>query len=141
MIKNENWYASGLHFECTQCGNCCSGVPGYVWVSQNEIKEIADFLKLSTEEFAKQFLRLLYSKISLIELPNYDCIFLQRIKEGIKCKIYPVRPAQCRTWPFWKMNLKDSSAFLNNTKRCQGINRGKKFPQNQIDELKEKSPC
>ncbi|MFM1805538.1 MAG: hypothetical protein RL136_2417, partial [Planctomycetota bacterium] len=25
------WYAEGLRFECTQCGNCCSGGPGAVW--------------------------------------------------------------------------------------------------------------
>ena len=35
------WYRDGLQFECTQCGNCCTGDPGYVWVTPEEIKAIA----------------------------------------------------------------------------------------------------
>ena len=27
----------GLRFECTQCGDCCTGAPGYVWVNKAEI--------------------------------------------------------------------------------------------------------
>ena len=37
----------------------------------------------------------------------YDCVFLKEDPErGRKtCSIYPVRPLQCRTWPFWPENL------------------------------------
>ena len=28
----EPWYRDGLRFECTRCGHCCTGAPGYVWV-------------------------------------------------------------------------------------------------------------
>ena len=38
------WYRYGLSFECTQCGNCCTGGPGFVWVEEEEIRAIADFL-------------------------------------------------------------------------------------------------
>ena len=31
------WYAAGLRFFCTQCGDCCSGAPGFVWVNEEEI--------------------------------------------------------------------------------------------------------
>ena len=34
------WYQAGLRFGCTQCGNCCSGPPGYVWVNREEIRAI-----------------------------------------------------------------------------------------------------
>ena len=27
----EPWYRDGLRFQCTQCGNCCTGDPGVVW--------------------------------------------------------------------------------------------------------------
>ena len=27
------WYRDGLRFECTRCGACCTGAPGYVWVT------------------------------------------------------------------------------------------------------------
>ena len=30
---SDAWYAEeGLAFECTGCGDCCTGAPGYVWV-------------------------------------------------------------------------------------------------------------
>ena len=30
------WYAEGLKFTCSQCGNCCTGGPGYVWISKGD---------------------------------------------------------------------------------------------------------
>ena len=35
------WYADGLRFECSQCGDCCTGEPGYVWVDEAEITAMA----------------------------------------------------------------------------------------------------
>ena len=36
-LDEKPWYASGLAFECTQCGDCCSGPEeGYVWVTPEE---------------------------------------------------------------------------------------------------------
>ena len=44
---SRKWYADGLHFSCQQCGGCCTGEPGYVWVSRDELGLIAEFLKIS----------------------------------------------------------------------------------------------
>ena len=38
---NEPWYSDGLKFDCTGCGDCCTGDPGYVWVSRAEIEALA----------------------------------------------------------------------------------------------------
>jgi len=137
----EKWYAAGLHFECQQCGNCCSGVPGYVWVSDEEAQAIAGHLKLPIDEFAKKYLRKVGRKVSLIELPNYDCVFLTRSDKGVGCSIYPVRPMQCKTWPFWHYNLESGDDFLENTRRCPGINRGRLFTLEEIEGTLKKSPC
>ena len=37
----EPWYQDGLKFNCTQCGDCCTGAPGFVWVNQAEIEAMA----------------------------------------------------------------------------------------------------
>ena len=37
------WYRDGLAFSCTRCGACCTGAPGYVWVSAEEIEQLAEF--------------------------------------------------------------------------------------------------
>ena len=38
---NTPWYADGLPFTCTQCGDCCTGDPGYVWVT-DEVMQFFD---------------------------------------------------------------------------------------------------
>src|SRR6202035_4324189 len=75
------WYAEGLNFTCTQCGNCCTGGPGYVWISREEIGRLAEFLRISTEEVIEQYCRTIGQNTSLKEIRNargeYDCVFLK----------------------------------------------------------------
>ncbi len=92
------WCTDGLRFECQRCGACCTGEPGYVWVTQAEAEEIAQFLGLSAEEFGEKYLRNAGSHDSLIELSDGRCIFYR----DKSCEVYPVRPTQRRTFPFWQ---------------------------------------
>lgn len=113
------WYSEGLRFKCTGCGQCCTGAPGYIWVNEDEIKEIADYLKLSISDFSKRYLRNVYGRLSLTEFKKtYDCVFL---KDG-KCTVYPVRPKQCRTFPWWPLNMKSEDQWNQAAKHCEGIN-------------------
>jgi Fe-S-cluster containining protein len=49
------------------------------------------------------------------------CAFLD---ENNRCKIYPVRPKQCATWPFWTENL-ERAAWEGPVKDCcPGIGKG-----------------
>jgi len=115
---HSSWYAQGLRFECTGCGQCCTGAPGYIWVSEEEIEKIAEFLQLTVEEFSRQYLRRVKGRLSLIELPKtYDCIFLK----DKKCQIYSVRPTQCRTYPWWPQNLKSEKEWQEAARYCEGI--------------------
>ena len=120
MIKEEKtpWYRDGLRFQCTGCGGCCSKEPGYVWVSEEEIILIARFLNISIDDLAEKHLRLAHGAISLREDPkNYDCTFLK----DNRCTIYPVRPTQCKTFPWWKENLIDQCSWNETAQRCEGI--------------------
>ena len=38
---HEEWYRDGLRFECSRCGNCCTGPPGAVWFTRDEGKAMA----------------------------------------------------------------------------------------------------
>jgi Fe-S-cluster containining protein len=67
---------------------------------------------------------------SLIERENHDCIFYE---EG--CKIYPVRPTQCRTFPFWRENLEKPGNWSRTAGECEGINQGKVYTAEEIDKL------
>lgn len=119
------WYADGLRFACTQCGACCSGAPGHVWVDGDEIEAIAAFLGLTPEQFNRRHVRRVGRGRSLLELPGGDCEFLERLPDGkTRCRIHPVRPTQCRTWPFWRSNLTTLQAWRLTGRGCPGIDRG-----------------
>lgn len=123
------WYRDGLQFECTQCGNCCGGGPGHVFVSQTEIEAAAKLLNLTPDEFTQQHTRKIGWRRSLLELKNWDCEFLRPDSNGRKtCAIYEARPIQCRTWPFWKSNLQSRRAWESTSKGCPGVNTGSVHP-------------
>ena len=123
------WYQDGLRFRCTRCGNCCTGAPGFVWVEPEEIDAIAEFKSENRGEFEAMFTRLVFGERSLREKANGDCIFYDR-REG--CTIYPVRPKQCRTWPFWKSNVKTPGAWEQTCKVCPGSGQGELISAEEI---------
>ena len=139
-FKNKTpWYAAGLHFECIQCGRCCSGpAEGYIWVTRPEIKLIADFLKISTRQLRKTYLKRVGLRTTIIEHSSTkDCIFLQEIAGKKGCVIYSVRPSQCRIWPFWSENLKSRNSWNKAAQKCPGINRGRLYTADQIKKIKK----
>ena len=135
------WYVAGLHFECMQCGRCCAGpAEGYIWVTRPEIELIADFLKITTAELRRKFLRRVGLRTTIIEHHvTKDCIFLNRGLHGEKrkCMIYPVRPSQCRMWPFWPSNLANPAAWNETAQKCPGINRGRHYSYEEIEKIKK----
>ncbi|MFI4911332.1 MAG: YkgJ family cysteine cluster protein [Sedimentisphaeraceae bacterium JB056] len=128
------WYIAGLHFECVQCGNCCSGPEeGYIWISEREIEMAADELGMSKEQFAQQYTKVECGDVTLVEeKTTKDCIFLS----NKCCGIYKVRPNQCRTWPFWDMNLESPEDWGWASSRCPGINRGRLYTYQEIEEIR-----
>src|SRR5204862_2902485 len=81
---DERWYADGLKFTCSQCGNCCTGGPGFVWISKQEIVRLAEHLKITAEQVVERYCRKIDGRFSLKErrtpAGNYDCIFLKEIE-------------------------------------------------------------
>lgn len=95
---------------------------------------MAEFLGMRERDFVRQYVRQINQRLSLIELPNGNCIFYDH-----GCKIYPVRPTQCRTFPFWKEVLSNVVTWDRATSECPGMNRGKTFTEAEIDELLQES--
>jgi Fe-S-cluster containining protein len=121
LEQDPPWYEDGLRFRCTRCGNCCTGAPGFVWVNDNEEHSIAEFLKEDRDEFGKLFVRAIDRRRSLREKANGDCVFYEA---GTGCTIYPVRPRQCRTWPFWQSNLRSPATWAETCEACPGAGSG-----------------
>jgi Fe-S-cluster containining protein len=107
-------------------------------VSDVEITAIAAFLSMTPEDLRRQYVRRTDGRHTLIERPdNHDCIFLTAAGDAAQsrgCRIDSVRPAQCRTWPFWPGNLHSPESWSHAAQRCPGVNRGQKFSLEQIHE-------
>jgi uncharacterized protein len=128
---NQNaWYQGGLRFQCTGCGDCCTGEPGYVWINKAEIQAMSVLLRISMEDFQKRYVRLIGVRKSLIELANGDCIFFDNDRRC--CQIYEARPRQCRTWPFWSSNMSSPRSWQEIADRCPGCNLGPIIPFPEI---------
>jgi hypothetical protein len=123
------WFTDGLRFRCTRCGACCTGAPGFVWINAEEIQAIAKFVGLPVEEFIAGWTKTGPRGRSLEEKTNGDCVFWDRQKG---CTIYPVRPRQCRTWPFWESNLISPAAWERTQAICPGAGHGELIPEEEI---------
>ena len=74
-------------------------------------------------------LRLPARRVLFRERANGDCV-LYDPKKG--CTVYPVRPAQCRTWPFWQSNVESPEAWERTVKECPGSGNGELIPVEEI---------
>ncbi|HOX37559.1 MAG TPA: YkgJ family cysteine cluster protein [Candidatus Brocadiia bacterium] len=134
--KPKVWYSEGLRFECGRCGDCCRGEPGVVWVTRTEREAIAAFLDKPLAEFDREFVRLAAFGRSLKEHPNGDCYMW---RDGVGCSIYPVRPRQCRTFPFWNVYLGSPEDWSRAARRCPGVNHGKLHTAAEIERIRDES--
>jgi Fe-S-cluster containining protein len=125
-MADEPWFQNGLRFECTQCGNCCTGAPGYVWVNRDEIAALAKKVGMPVVEFEQKFVRKVGIRKSLIEYANGDCVFFDNVARC--CTVYEARPRQCRTWPFWRSNVESEAAWKQTCQVCPGSGRGTLYP-------------
>ncbi len=93
------WPYPVKQFVCHQCGNCCRG-DGYVELTNKDIRNIAELLELTREQFLDTYC--VYDRKSmswnLIDQGDelQSCIFLT---EDIRCKIHDAKPEQCVGFP------------------------------------------
>ena len=121
IIRKDGYNYAFDQKACETCeGNCCIGESGHIWVLVQKIPEMASFLNIDEESFIKHYLEKVGYRFSIKEKVvapgEYDCIFFDREKK--RCAIYPVRPVQCRTFPFWDY-FKDNEEELR--AECPGI--------------------
>ena len=120
-----------LHFECTGCGACCTGGAGeHVFLDTAEARSICEHLNLTWRWFSRRYLtRSADGERVLAMTAKGACVFLR--PDG-GCGIYPVRPLQCQTYPFWPEIVSSRAAWRREATRCEGMGRGARISLRQI---------
>ena len=112
MIRQDGFNYEFDSSKCDECGGkCCVGESGYIWISEDEIRSLGEYLGYKTELFKEIFLEKFGNRYSIKEKPykgGLACIFFD--EKNKNCSIYEYRPNQCRSFPFWgrfKRNFKE----------------------------------
>lgn len=104
------------YFQCTQCGECCRGFGG-TYVSDDDIKAIAEYLGVQPDIVLKRYCVRSGSKPLICQGEDSRCIFWDQL-----CTIHPVKPRMCRMWPFIPSLLVDAANWQIMAASCPGIN-------------------
>jgi Fe-S-cluster containining protein len=124
----------GLRFSCTQCGQCCTGSPGYVWLSAQDLDALCVRFGLAQNDFIRRYCVVVDTgegrAVSLQEKAGYDCIFL----ENGRCSVYEFRPIQCKTYPFWEEIIANEKSWHEEARYCPGVGNGPMIAPEEIAE-------
>jgi len=111
---------TALRFACQPgCTNCCRQ-QGFVYVTPQDLSRIARFLKMTEAEFERRYVYRTKSLLRLRVPRHSQCHFLR--ENG--CSIHPVKPAQCRIFPFWPELTDDKREWRKTAAWCPGIGKG-----------------
>ncbi|GAB4319676.1 MAG: hypothetical protein Kow0069_23340 [Promethearchaeota archaeon] len=127
----------GARFACQMCGFCCSTKDGHIFVFPEEIPPIVKYLGLKPSEFFENYVGVVRDRYVghwmhvavILQEKDGRCTFFGKDK---KCKIYPVRPFQCRGFPFWRMYVEDCDGWDEVSSLCPGIGKGNKVSKRKI---------
>jgi uncharacterized protein len=120
-----------FQFECVACGRCCRR-PGDVFLEPEELEAAARHLGTTTDDLIDG-LSLTPQDAGYHAAVTSDspCPFL----EGDLCSIHPVKPSQCRTYPFWPEIVADATSWRSEAPHCPGIGRGKVYSRRDVRAL------
>lgn len=133
--STEPWFEEGLSFECARCGACCitHGEYAYVYLTDEELEKISAHLGIPKDAFVfTHCVRMGGQWVLRFDRP--ECPMLM---EDMSCRIYPVRPVQCRTWPFWPENLTRRGWTRYVESFCPGVHAKRIVDRSLIQSLAE----
>jgi len=105
-----------------------------VWVKPEEAERIVQRLGMSLEDFYAGYTRQVGGRTTLTERANGDCVLL---KDG-RCRVYELRPSQCKTFPFWPWHLDAPGDWEEVARECPGVNKGRLYTCEEIQTLARK---
>lgn len=108
-------------FACTSCGRCCSG-PGEVYFTDEDLENIFTYLQLDRRRRIALKKKLIQFRRKGLNVHSSGkvCLFLK----NNQCSVYPVRPMQCSTFPFWPSNFQSAQSLEELKQECPGSLKG-----------------
>lgn len=130
--------SSRLQFECTRCGACCRR-PGVVYLGDGEAERLAGFLGMGEAEFRRRYVTVYVTGDEAIDVPDDSsgCPLL----DGDLCSVDPVKPGQCRSYPFWNELIYEEGAWEREKAACEGIGRGREWSREEALQMLALDPA
>jgi uncharacterized protein len=111
---------TGVRFECQRGCTNCGQQKGYVYITKADLARIAKFLKMTAAEFERRYVYRTRHLMRLRVPRHSQCSFLK--DDG--CSIHPVKPVQCRIFPFWPEMVESKREWRKAAAWCPGIGKG-----------------
>lgn len=133
--------ADGFRFQCQPGCTACCRATGFVYLTEDDVRRAAAWLKMSTKEFEERYVCRTRGLLRLRKPRGSECPFLR--PDG--CSIHPMKPTQCRAYPFWPELVETQAAWRRAGRECPGIGRGSLVPLNSVlraaQEMREAYPA
>jgi len=120
MSREPKLVGMNLRFACQPgCTKCCN-VQGYVYITEENLRQMAKYTGFPVKTFERKFVVRFEQVLRLRKPRNSQCHFLTQ--DG--CSVHPVKPVQCRLYPFWPELVEERANWEAERKVCPGIGKG-----------------
>lgn len=116
MPQTDTQQAGRSPFECQRCSQCCHGQGG-IYYQASEIKDAAQELGLSSDDFISAYCRADGERYEVLTNDESNC----RLLGPDGCMVHEVKPEICARWPFFENILERESAFEEAKLICPGL--------------------
>jgi len=103
---------------------------GEVYLTEEDLVRIAKHISADPIDFEAKYVHRNPRTLRLRKPSDRQCLFH---RDG-RCSIHPVKPVQCRVFPFWPEIIESAEAWNETAVRCPGMNKG---PLVQIESAEE----
>mgnify|MGYP001057397522 FL=1 len=109
-----------VRFACVRGCTLCCRQPGYVYLTEDDLRRAAARLGLTPRDFERRYVYRTARSLRLRKPRGSSCYFLN----ATGCLLHPDKPTQCRMYPFWPELVEDACAWKREADFCPGIGRG-----------------
>ncbi len=98
--------------------------------------DICSYLGVSWKWFRRRYLARHPDGDLVLRMQGDACVFL----EDNRCRIYPKRPLQCRSYPFWPEVVTTEKGWRMEARRCEGMDTGARIPVAVVEAILARGP-